>query len=250
MSGLDWLTPEIRDELISGVIVTVAITILTSLTSFAVGLLAAIGRRSRRRITSRVAGCFVEIFRNVPALILVIFFAFAVPNVLPPDVRRTVLFANGFVDAVGEITNLPLPYYAFAAVTALTLNTGAHLAEIIRSGMDAVPTERIEVARSLGASARTSYVTITIPDGLRIAFPGVTSRLVHNLKNTALVSFVAVPDVFLQIQGAITETFAATELLVFAAVLYLALATLLEFGLKRIETALWRGRAIDRRADV
>ena len=58
------------------------------------------------------------------------------------------------------------------------------------------------------------------------------------------------PDAFQEIQGAITKTFEATELLVFAAVLYLALATVLEFGLRRVEAALWRGRPIDRTLDV
>ena len=133
---------------------------------------------------------------------------------------------------------------------ALTLNTGAHLAEILRAGMDAVPPQRVEAARSLGATARAAYFSVTIPDGLRIAFPGVTNRLIHNLKNTALVSFVAVPDAYQQIQAAISETFEATELLIFAALLYLALATVLEFGLNRVEAALWRGRPVDRRADV
>lgn len=246
----DWLTAELRGEIATGVAVTIALTLLTSITSFVVGLAAAIGRRSRRVWAQRVAGTFVEIFRNVPALILLIFFAFAVPNLFPTELRRTLFFDNWFVDAIGTITTLPLPYYAIAAVAALTANTGAHLAEVLRAGLDTVPQERIDAARSLGASARAAYFTVTIPDGVRVAFPGVVNRLVHNLKNTALVGFVAVPDAFQEIQGAITKTFQATGLLVFAAILYLALATLLEFGLRRIEAALWRGRPIDRTVDV
>ena len=246
----DWLTAELSSEIARGVVVTVVLTVLTSLTSFAVGLAAAIGRRSRRRRRRWVAATFVEIFRNVPALILLIFFAFAVPNVFPADLRRQIFFDNPVVDAVGSITTLPLPYYGIAAIIALTANTGAHLGEVIRSGRDAVPAARAEAARSLGASRWTAYATVVIPDGLRIAFPGIINRLVHNLKNTALVSFVAVPDAFQEIQAAITKTFEATELLVFAAVLYLALATLLEFGLRRIESLLWRGRPVDRTIDV
>lgn len=246
----DWLTGELSGEIAQGVAVTIALALITTVSSFVVGLAAAIGRRSRRNWARPIAGTFVEIFRNVPALILLIFFAFAVPNVLPADLRRTIFFDNWFIDLVATITTLPLPYYALAAATALTVNTGAHLAEILRAGMDAVPQSRIDTARSLGATARTAYFTVTIPDGLRIAFPGVINRLVHNLKNTALVGFVAVPDAFQEIQGAITKTFEATELLIFAAVLYLALATLLEFGLRRIEVALWRGRPIDRTIDV
>ena len=245
-----WLTAELIGEITRGVIVTVALTLVTSISSFIVGLAAAIGRRSRRNWARPIAGTFVEIFRNVPTLILLIFFAFAVPNLFPAALRRTLFFNNWFVDAVGTITTLPLPYYALAAVAALTANTGAHLAEVLRSGLDAVPQSRVDAARSLGATARSAYFTVTIPDGVRIAFPGVINRLVHNLKNTALVGFVAVPDAFQEIQGSITRTFEATQLLVFAALLYLALATILEFGLRRIEAALWRGRPIDRALDV
>lgn len=245
-----WLTAELSGEIAQGVIITIALTLLTSVTSFVVGLAAAIGRRSRHRNRRRIAGTFVEIFRNVPALILLIFFAFAVPNLFPSGLRRTIFFNNWFVDLIGTITTLPLPYYGIAAIVALTANTGAHLAEVLRTGLDAVPQARVDAARSLGASARSAYFNVTIPDGVRIAFPGVINRLIHNLKNTALVSFVAVPDAFQEIQGAITKTFEATELLIFAAVLYLALATVLEFGLRRIEAALWRGRPIDRTLDV
>ena len=245
-----WLTGELAGAIGQGVIVTVVLTLITSVTSFVVGVLAAIGRRSRRRWARRVAAAFVDTFRNVPALILLLFMAFAVPNVFDADLRRRLFFDNWLIDLAGAITTLPIPYYAFAAVVALTANTGAHLAEIVRFGMDAVPTERIDAARTLGASARTAYFSVTMPDGVRIAFPAVINRLIHNLKNTALVGFVAVPDAFQEIQGAITKTFEATELLVFAAGLYLALATIFEWGLRQLESALWRGRPIDRTIDV
>lgn|GEM_PF-857469 len=246
----EWLTSELAAEIGRGIIVTIVVTLVTTASSFVVGLTAAIGRRSRRDWARRISATFIEIFRNVPALILLIFWAFAVPNLLPADLRRTVFFRNGFWDLLGDITTLPLPYYACAAVVALTCNTGAHLAEVLRSGLDAVPPDRVAAARSLGATTRVAYFTVTIPDGVRIAFPGVINRLIHNLKNTALVGFVAVPDAFQEIQGAITDTFQATELLIAAAILYLALATLLEFGLRRIEVALWRGRSLDRTVDV
>lgn len=246
----EWLTAELAGEIAGGIVITVALTVLTSATSFLVGLTAAIGRRSRRNWARRLAGTFVELFRNVPALILLIFFAFAVPNIFPAELRRRLFFDNWFVDAVGTVTTIPIPYYGLAAVIALTVNTGAHLAELLRAGLDSVPQSRIDAARSLGASARSAYLNVTIPDGVRVAFPGIINRLVHNLKNTALVTFVAVPDVFQKIQGAITKTFVATELLILAAVIYLALATLLEFALRRIETALWRGRPMDRASSV
>ena len=104
-----WLTAELGTEIARGVLVTIALTLTTSVTSFVAGLAAAMGRRSRNPWRRRVAAIYVELFRNVPSLILLIFFAFAVPNLFPADVRRTLFFNNWLVDAIGDITTLPLP---------------------------------------------------------------------------------------------------------------------------------------------
>lgn len=242
----EWLTPELQRQLLDGIVVTVVVTAITTVTSMLVGIAMALGRRSTARRRRYPAATFVEIFRNVPALIWIIFFAFALPNLLSADRRKSLLFDNGFIDTVGDLTSLPLPYYAIAACVALTCNTGAHLCELIRSGMDAVPVERVEMARTLGASRRTSQRTVLVPDAIRQSFPAISNRLIHNLKNTSLVSFVAVPDLFSAAQGLINRTFQATEVLVIVAVLYLALAAVMGFGLARVESWLTRGRPVRR----
>lgn len=230
-----WLTPELRGQLIDGAVITIALTVLTSVASLALGLLAALGRLSNRPLRRRVAGIYVEIFRNVPALILVIFFAFAIPNVVDATTRRTIFFSNPIIDALGDLTGLAIPYFGIAAGLALSLNSGAHLAEIFRSGFSAVPTSRIDAARSLGTSHGAALRQLVVPTGTYIAFPAISNRLIHNMKNTSLASFVAVPELFQAIQGLITRTFRATDLLVLAAILYLILSTVMTVGLRLIE---------------
>ncbi len=247
---LDSIRGLITGDVLLGAAVTVVVTILTSIVSFAIGALTALGRRSTSAMRRRIAGAFVETFRNVPSLILLIFFAFAVPNLFPVDLRRTIFFDNAFIDAFGAVTLLTIPYYAIAAVVALSANTGAHLGEVIGAGIDAIPSQRIEAARSLGASRWSLYRSVVLPDAVRVSFPGITNRLVHNLKNTALVGFVAVPDLFQELQATITRTFQATRTLLLAAVLYLILAAVLEFVLGRFEKSLRRGRPNDRLIDV
>lgn len=234
----DWLTPELIDQLLDGLAITVGLTIVTSLTSLALGYWAALARSSGRPIRKRIAGIYVEIFRNVPALILVLFFAFAVPNIVPLESRRTIFFNNPVENLLGDLTGVPIPYYLAAAALALTLNTGAHLAEVFRSGFNSVPVSRVHAARLLGASQLDALRAVVAPIGVRIAFPAVSNRLVHNLKNTSLASFVAVPELFQVIQGEITRTFQATSLLLLAAVMYLALSSVLTAGLKLIERRL------------
>lgn len=234
----DWLTPELQADVVDGLIITVGLTIVTSVTSLVLGYWAALARSSDRPLRRRVAKIFVEIFRNVPALILVLFFAFAVPNIVGIDTRRTIFFDNPVVDALGAVTGVPIPYYLAAAVLALTLNTGAHLAEVIRSGFNSVPVSRVDAARSLGASQLDAMRAVVAPIGFRIAFPAVSNRLIHNLKNTSLASFVAVPEFFQVVQGEITRTFQATTLLLFAAFMYLVLSTIMTFGLRLVQRRL------------
>ncbi|NOX31495.1 MAG: ABC transporter permease subunit [Actinobacteria bacterium] len=190
------------------------------------------------------AGAFVEVFRNIPALIQIIFWAFAFPSLFGADVRRAVFFDNVLWDAVRTLTGIPIPYYAVAASVGLVLNTGAHLAEIFRAGAGSVPNQDVEAATMLGAGRWLVLSSIVIPGALRSSFPAITTRLIHNLKNTALVSLVAVPDLFHAMQGAISESFRATELLTLTALSYLVLTAGLARLLALVDVRLHRGRDI------
>lgn len=240
----DWLTPEAVDLLVEGIVLTIVMTIITSVLAMVVGIVVGLLRLSGHRPVRTAATLFVEIFRNVPALIQIIFWAFAFPNAFPTELRRVIFFDNAVVDTIGAITGLALPYYAVAAAIGLILNTGAHLAELYRSGVSTLPVEEVEAARLLGAGRREVFWRVLLPGGLRASFPAISTRLIHNMKNTALVSFVAVPDLFNAIQGSISRTFRATEYLLIAAGLYLALATIMTVILDRIDRALHRGRPL------
>jgi len=238
----EWLTPETRGLLADGLMVTVVLTLITSALSFVLGLAVGTLRLTDNRLVRLSAGAFVEVFRNIPALIQIIFWAFAFPSVFSADVRRAIFFDNFMIDALGALTGLSVPYYGLAACLGLVLNTSAHLAELFRAGVGTLPREHVDAARSLGAGRRAVFWSILLPDGVRAVFPAMTTRLIHNMKNTALVSFVAVPDLFHAIQASITETFRATELLTLAAVMYLLLAIAMSGGLHQIDLLLHRGR--------
>jgi polar amino acid transport system permease protein len=192
-------------------------------------------RLSVRPLIRRLAGVYVDLFRNIPALVLIIFFAFALPNLVPVDMRQRLFFDNIFARWGQLLTGLSLPYYMLAAIMALTLNSSAYLAELFRAGVGTIPREYTDAARSLGASQTLVYWQILLPQGFRAAFPAIATRLIHNMKNTALVAFVAVPDFFHATQTAITRTFQATELLLLATVFYLFLSISLAVFLRWIE---------------
>ena len=249
----DWLSVETAQLLLQGLWLTIALTAITSLLSLAVGVGVGTLRFSQRRGVRRMATAFIEIHRNIPALVFIIFWAFALPNLLPEESRRTIFFDNWLVGGLGELTGLAIPYYLLAAVLALTSNTGAYLAELFRAGVGTIPQEHVDAARSLGASKRAVFGVIILPQGLRAAFPAISTRLIHNMKNTALVAFVATPEFFHSTQTAISRSFRAAQLLFLAAAVYLALSLAFASLLRWIEGRMERrptGKRVSRRSFV
>lgn len=215
-----WLSPEIARLLLSGLGVTVVLTLITSVAAFILGVGVGWLRISAFPLLRSLASGYVEVFRNVPALVAVVFWAYALPNAFDPATRRALFFDNPWISGLGSLTGLSIPYYAVGAAIGLTLNTSAYIAELFRAGVGTLAREHWEAARSLGASPIRAFLSLVLPHGLRAAAPALITRLVHNMKNTALASFVAVPEFFKATQTAITRSFYAVELLLLASVVY------------------------------
>lgn len=235
---MDWLSPEIGRLLALGLLYTIALTAITSILSLLMGIFVGSLRVSGRPLLSKAAGVYVEIFRNIPALVLIIFFAFAVPNIFAVEQRQMLFFDNGLANWAEIFSGLSLPYYALAAIIALTLNTSAYLAELFRAGVGTISRQIVDAARSLGATRTAVYRQILLPQGIRAAFPAIATRLIHNMKNTALASFVAVPEFFHATQTAITRTFFALQFLLLAALGYLLLSAVFAALLRQVERRL------------
>jgi His/Glu/Gln/Arg/opine family amino acid ABC transporter permease subunit len=170
---MSWLTPELVGLLAQG---------LVFITSLLAGILVGTMRLSTRPIVRRLGAIYIDLFRNIPALVLIIFFAFALPNLIPLEARRHFFFDNTFTRWGQTLTGLSLPYYMLAAIVALTLNTSAYLAELFRAGTRTIPLEYVDAARSLGATPAAVFWQILLLQGFRAAFPAITTRLIHNLK--------------------------------------------------------------------
>ncbi len=242
------MTPEILTILARGILFTLLLTAVSSVLSLIAGVLVGIMRLWGRSTLTILAGIYIDVFRNIPALVLIIFFAFAIPNLFPLEMRQSLFFDNIMVEWTGRISGLSLPYYALAAIVALSLNTSAYLAELFRAGVGTIPQEHVDAARSLGATQTTVLRQILIPQGLRAAYPAITTRLIHNMKNTALVSFVAVPEFFHSTQAAITRTFMAVEFLLLAAIIYLILSISFAWLLNQLGQLLDSRPQLDRAA--
>ena len=232
---IDWLTPDLLSLLLRGLLLTVVLTGVTAGLALVVGIAAGTMRLSGNRLVRGLAVVHVEMHRNMPALVLMIIWAFALPNLFPAEMRRGLFFDNDFLDWISRWSGLSLPYYTLAAGVALVLNTSAYLAELFRAGVGAIPQQHVDAARTLGASRLELFRQVLLPEGLRTAFPAISTRLIHHLKNTALAAFVATPEFFHSAQTAITRTFLALEFLMLAALVYLLLAFVFSGLLRWVE---------------
>ena len=232
---IDWLSPDLLYLLLRGLLLTVVLTAVTAGLALVVGIAAGTMRLSGNRLVAGLAVLHVEMHRNMPALVLMIIWAFALPNLFPAEMRRGLFFDNEFLNWISRWSGLSLPYYTLAAGVALVLNTSAYLAELFRAGVGAIPQQHVDAARTLGASRLELFRQLLLPEGLRTAFPAISTRLIHHLKNTALAAFVATPEFFHSAQTAITRTFLALEFLVLAALVYLLLAFVFSGLLRWVE---------------
>ncbi|MBI3241199.1 MAG: ABC transporter permease subunit [Chloroflexi bacterium] len=215
-----WLTSETAALLLNGLAATIALTLLTSAAALGLGVCVGWLKLSASPAARSLGTIYVEVFRNVPALVAIVFWAYALPNAFSPEARRALFFDNNVVNTLSQLTGLVIPYYALAAALGLTLNTSAYIAELFRAGVGTLAREHWEAARALGASPARAFGHILLPHGLRAASPAVITRLIHNMKNTALAAFVAVPELFKAMQTSITRSFYAIELLLLTSVLY------------------------------
>ena len=220
---------EVAGELFPDVITTaLKNTILYTLCAFAfglvLGLLIALMRLSPIAVYRALATVYVEFFRGVPALLVLIAFGYGIPIALNTEVPGGV---------IGTIT------------VALGLVAAAYMAETIRAGIQAVPKGQTEAARSLGMSQSRAMLSIVIPQAFRIILPPLTNELILLTKDSSLVYLLGLtlPDRELAKFGrdALNEYVSMTPILV-AGLCYLIITVPLGLLVRRLEARQARAR--------
>ncbi|KIX16733.1 MULTISPECIES: amino acid ABC transporter permease [Paracoccus] len=144
-----------------------------------------------------VTRLYIDIFRSIPLLVLLIIVYYALPFV-----------------------GLRLSPFA-SAMSALTLVSGAYTAEIFRAGIEAIPKGQFEASAALGLNGRQTMADVILPQAVRIVIPPLTNNSINVVKDTALASVVAMPDLLKQATQAQALAANPTPLIV-AAVIYIA----------------------------
>lgn len=185
-----------------GALLTLLITVTALFFGVLAGLVIALMQETRMRPLQIFTLIYVWLFRGTPVLFQIIF----IYNVLPSFGIRLSAFLS--------------------AVIALALNEGAYMAEILRSGMDAVKKGQRTAGLALGLTTTQMMRYIVLPQAARIVLPPMGNQMIGMLKTSALVSVIAVEELLLVANQAASASFRYLEALTAAGIYYLALTTI------------------------
>lgn len=197
----------------NGLGVTLFLALISAVGSVLVGLLVAILRAYNSPTLNLFLKAYVDIFRSIPMIVIMVVFFFALP------------FAG---ISLGSI---------LSTVLALSLGYGAYASESIRAGIESVHSGQIEAARSLGLSRWQTIHKIILPQAIPVVIPPLTGNLVAMLKDTAVASVVAAPELLKRARELYTSKTNPTPL-VAAALIYLAVLIPLVRAVNMLENRL------------
>lgn len=201
--------------LLSGVELTLIVTGAALSSGLVIGLVVALARMSARRWLHMPALAYIEVFRNTPALIQLMWVYYCLPILTGIDMTAVA-----------------------SATAALAVNGAAYIAEIIRGGIQGVDRGQVEAARTLGLSYAQTMRRIVLPQAFRRMIPPFVNESVSILKFSSLVSVLGVADLTYQAQVLSTTTFRPIEIFTFIALVYFVLCTALSYFARRLELRL------------
>jgi polar amino acid transport system permease protein len=204
-----------HDWLVQGLILSLQLTAASFVIALPFGALLAVMRTSGFALARAIASTIIEAIRNVPLLAHLLFWYFAFPELLPEGAREFLYAHNP---------------EAVCAVIALSLYSGVHMAEDIRSGIRAVPTSQLEAARSLGLGRLASVRLVLLPQAFRAATPPLLSQTVNLWKDTSVATVIGAAELMYQAARVETSSFRSLEAFSFATLAYLSVSLLISFA--------------------
>jgi polar amino acid transport system permease protein len=196
-----------------GILVTFQVTIASICLALVLGLITGLGRISKNPIANLIASTYVEVVRGIPLLVQLFYIYYALGRFLKvPDMM--------------------------AAVIAMSVCYGAYMGEIFRAGINSIDKGQTEAARSLGFNGSQTMRYIILPQAWRTILPPVGNEFIMLLKDSSLVSILAVSDILRRGREFASESFMYFEAYTMVALIYLVITLLLSKGLSHMEERL------------
>ncbi|MGI6466594.1 MAG: amino acid ABC transporter permease [Sphaerochaetaceae bacterium] len=187
---------------IKGAPTTFQVTILSIMGAIVIGLFAGLGAVSKSRVINMISGVYVELIRGIPLLVQLIF----------------IYYAMGRLFRIEGMA---------AAFVALSICFGAYMGEIIRAGIQAVPKGQMEAAIALGMSRSQAFRYVILPQTIKIVLPAIGNEFISMLKDSSLVSTIALSDILRKGREYIARTFLSLETMLVVALVYLIITLVL-----------------------
>jgi polar amino acid transport system permease protein len=221
--------------IVKGVGVTLVLTGVSMIVGIVLGVALALMNLADNPILNCAARGFVWLFRGVPVLVQLVFWynlAFLYPTLSLSIPFGRMLWSTDTNSLIG-------PWQT--AILGLGFNAAAYLSEVFRGGIAAVDAGQHDAAVSLGLSRRAIFRFVVWPQAMRLIVPPVTNESITMLKLTALVTTVALPDLFYSAQVIYARTYETIPLLAVVALWYLAITSVMTLLARRIERYYARG---------
>jgi polar amino acid transport system permease protein len=203
--------------ILAGLGVTIAYTVGTILLGLVIGLVTGLLRLSRNPMITAPLVAYIEIFRCTPLLVQIVWFYYALPVVLGIDIPAHV-----------------------AAVLVLSLYTGAFYAEIIRGGVNSIERGQWDAARAIGMRRRQVMRHVILPQAVKRMIPPFMNQSIIQLKNTSLVSTIAVADLLYQGTIITAATYRPLEVYTMVAIIYFLVLFPMTLAAQQVERRLAR----------
>lgn len=212
---LIWPNPylDIVAFLPDGLLVTFEVTALSIICAIPLGLLTGLGRISRHRVINLVASTYVEVIRGIPLLVQIFYIYYALAKFL-------------------NVSGLA------SAVISISFCYGAYMGEVFRAGILAIPKGQMEAARSLGFTRFQTMFLVILPQAWRTILPPVGNECIAMLKDTSLVSVMAMPDLMQRGRSYAAKTYLYFETYTIIALIYLIITLLLSKTVSIMEARL------------
>jgi glutamate/aspartate transport system permease protein len=209
------------DLLLSGLLWTLATALCAWLVALVLGTCIGVARTTRVAAVRRLAGWYVELFRNVPLLVILFLGYFVLPELVP---RSLGLWMKQL-------------HYAsfFTAVVGLGLFMSTRVAEQLRAGIQSIPSGQHAAATALGLTAFETYRYVLLPLALRIILPPLTSEFLNTIKNTSTALTIGLLELTAQARAVQEFSFQVFEAFTAATVLYLAVNLCVVLAMRQVE---------------
>lgn len=200
-----------------GILVTFKVTVGAILLAIVIGLIAGLGRISANRFLNGLASLYVEVIRGIPLLVQIFYIYYA----------------------LGRFVKLP---DMLSAIIAMAVCYGAYMGEVFRAGIQSLPKGQMEAALSLGMTHRQAMNKVILPQAFRVVLPAIGNEFIALLKDSSLVSILAVADLLRRGREYASETFSYFETYTVIALIYLIMTLFFSKLISLMEDRLNAGR--------